>query len=96
MTNSLIQAGDRELIADSDVVLLLNDKIEQGTRKMYIVSNEPIEPAGVVLVYRRQLARRRFVVYQFRFRVVWSFYYLVRHWARPKIIICIYLLLLAY
>ena len=52
MTNSLIQAGDRELIASSDVVLKLNDKIEQGSRKMYIVSNEPVEPAGAVLVYK--------------------------------------------
>jgi hypothetical protein len=52
MTNSLIQQGDRELIADADVVLKLNDKIEQGTRKMYIVSNEPVEPAGAVLVYK--------------------------------------------
>ena len=52
MTNSLIQAGDRELIANSDIVLKLNDKIEQGSSKMYIVSNEPVEPAGVVLVYK--------------------------------------------
>ncbi len=52
MTNSLIQHGDRELIADADVVLKLNDKIEQGSRKMYVVANEPVEPAGVNLVYK--------------------------------------------
>ena len=52
MTNSLIQQGDRELISDSDVELKLNDKIEQGARKMYIISNDPVEPAGVVLVYK--------------------------------------------
>lgn len=52
MTNTLIQAGDRELVANSSVVLKLNDKIEQGSRKMIIVSNEPVEPAGLVLVYK--------------------------------------------
>lgn len=52
MTNSLIQQGDRELIADADVVLKLNDKVEQGTRKMYVVTNGPVEPAGVNLVYK--------------------------------------------
>jgi len=52
MTNSLIQEGDRVLISSSSVGLKLNDKIEQGSRKMYIVSNAPVEPNGVVLVYK--------------------------------------------
>ena len=52
MTNTLIQEGDRELISSSDVALSINDKIEQGARKMYIVSTKPSEPAGVVLVYK--------------------------------------------
>jgi len=52
MTNALIQQGDRELIANADVVLKLNDKIEQGSRKMYVVTNGPVEPAGVNLVYK--------------------------------------------
>jgi len=33
-------------------VLRLNDKIEQGTRKMYVVDVGPVEPSGVVLVYK--------------------------------------------
>ena len=52
MTNTLIQEGDRELITTSDVVINLNDKIEQGTRKMYVVSTKPVEPSGVVLAYK--------------------------------------------
>ena len=52
MTNTLIQAGDRALVSSSDVVLQLSDKIEQGSRKMIIVSNEPVEPAGVILVHK--------------------------------------------
>ena len=51
-TNSLIQQGDRRLVCGPDVVLQLNDKIEQGTRKMYIVDVGPVEPSGVVLVYK--------------------------------------------
>lgn len=52
MTNTLIQEGDRELISNSDVVLSLNDKIQQGSRLMYVVSTKPSEPAGIVLVYK--------------------------------------------
>ena len=51
-TNSLIQQGDRRLVCGPDVLLKLNDKIEQGTRKMYIVDVGPVEPSGVVLVYK--------------------------------------------
>jgi len=52
MTNSLIKEGDRVLISSSSVELKLNDKIEQGSRKMYVVSNAHVEPNGVVLVYK--------------------------------------------
>jgi hypothetical protein len=52
MTNTLIQEGDRELVSSSDVLISVNDKIEQGSRKMYVVSTKPSEPAGVVLVYK--------------------------------------------
>ena len=51
-TSSLIQQGDRRLVCGPDVVLRLNDKIEQGTRKMYVVDVGPVEPSGVVLVYK--------------------------------------------
>jgi hypothetical protein len=51
-SSSLIQQGDRQLIASADVELNINDKIEQGSRKMYIVDVGPSEPAGVVLVYK--------------------------------------------
>ena len=51
-TSSLIQQGDRRLVCGPDVVLQLNDKIEQGTRKMYVVDVVPVEPSGVVLVYK--------------------------------------------
>ena len=51
-TNSLIQQGDRRLVCGPDVVLRLNDKIEQGTRKMYVVDVGTVEPSGVVLVYK--------------------------------------------
>ena len=51
MASTLIQEGDRELVTKSDVAINLNDKIEQGARKMYVVSATPVEPCGVVLAY---------------------------------------------
>jgi hypothetical protein len=52
MTNTLIQEGDRQLVSNSGVVIEVNDKIQQGARKMTVVSTDVAEPAGVVLVYK--------------------------------------------
>ena len=51
MDNTLVQRGDREMVSNADVELNVNDEITQGARKMYIVSVDRKEPAGVVLSY---------------------------------------------
>lgn len=51
MDNTLVQRGDREMVANADVELKVNEEITQGSRKMIIVSVDKKEPAGVVLSY---------------------------------------------
>ena len=50
-----IQAGDRNLVSNSDVVVSLGDIITQGTTKYIVVSVDNKAPTSDVLVYISQV-----------------------------------------
>ena len=50
-----IQAGDRQLISDSDVVIPTGSTIRQGATDYIVIGPSPVAPTSNVLVYKTQL-----------------------------------------
>ena len=50
-----IQAGDRELISDSDVTINTGDTIRQGSTNYIAIGPSPTAPTSDVLLYKTQV-----------------------------------------
>ncbi len=49
--SSLIEAGDRLMVSNGDVLISPNDIIENGTTRLIVVDVDVKEPSGVPLAY---------------------------------------------